>query len=445
MKRTGPLGLGAALALAAVAAAVTARPPGPETWKTKPIESFLTTGVPVVFHQDKISAMTVVGLFVPGGRAAVPEGLDGLAYLATRLTLEIPDEDKARDLMAQATRMSFVCEEDFSAVFIECLSENLEPALRVAGKIIQDPLMSGLRIGRGKELMELYAQAEEDDAVLVGGRAALAAFFQGRGYGSASYGTEKSRRSIERKDVLEFYRRHFTSQSVFFAVVSDLDPASVRALLDRHFSRFPQGERPAVPAAQPVAPAAEGVRLAKETKQTYIGRAFALPAPIADDHAMGCLLEVLIGKGPGSRLWDLRAVERLAYNVDARLTWTRGGGVLEAFLETENAKAERAEEALAASLRALRERGVTADELEATKTMAKADFLRSAETKTARVRFFGLFEVLGLGFELVSGFDAAIDGLTLDAFNAYIRTVLAPDRALRVTVGPGTAAKAPGG
>ena len=435
MTRRATRAMIAALAAAALAAGAAAGT-GPVTWKEQPRKTALTTGVPLIYHQDKASPMTVVGLIVPGGRAAVPEGLDGLAYLVTRLTLEIPDESKVRDLMAQSTRMTFLCEEDFSAVIIECLSENLEAALRVAGKIIQDPLMSGLRIGRGKEMMELGAQAEDDDAVAAASNAAMSAFFQGRGYGSSSYGTAASRKAIERKDVLDFYRRFFTSKNVFFSVVSDLDQGPVQGLLEKYFSKFPEGGRPDVAAAAPMLPADPEIRLAKETKQTYIGRAWALPAPTPEDHTKGFLVEVLAGHGPGSRLWGLRTVERLASTVESRLTWTRSAGILEAYLETENAKAGRAAEALDRVLRELWEKGISADELEATKTMAKAFFLRSAETKVERTRLLGQLEVLGLGFGHVSGLFETVDAVTLDGLNAYIRTVLDPAKALKVTVGP---------
>jgi zinc protease len=435
--------LAAALALATLSSVPLGA--GPDVWKEAPRKIALTTGIPLIYHKDKASAMTVVGLFVPGGRAAVPVGLDGLAYLVTRLTLEIPDEGKVRDLMAQATRMTFMCEEDYSVVFIECLSENLEKALQVAGKIIQDPLMSGLRIGRGKELMELFAQAQEDDAVAAGGNAALRAFFQGRGYGSSSYGSEASRRSIERKDVLAFFRRHFTSKNILFTVVSDLDLEPVRALLEKHFAKVPEGEKPEVAAAAPVLPAETEICLTKETKQTYIARAYALPAPSLADHARGFLVEVLTGNGPGSRLWGLRTSGRLAYNVDSRLTWTRNSGILEAYLETENAKAERASAALDGVLRELWEKGVGEEEFEATKTMAKAVFLRLAETKAERSRLLGQLELLGLGFEHISGIFGAVDAVTREDLDSYIRTVLDPGKALKITVGPGGTAAGQGG
>ncbi len=399
-------------------------------------KTVLKSGIPCIYHKDVASPVTVVGLVVPGGKSAVPRGLDGLAAMTTRLALEIPDEGKVRDLMAQATRMSVVCLEDHSVILIECLSENLEEALRVAGKIIQDPLISGLRVGRAKELMRLYGRAEEDDAGTAAHNAVLSRYFSGDGYGSALYGTEESLKAIGRKEVLEFFRSRFRAASVFFTVVSDLEPAPVRGLLEKYFSALPEGGPVASPVAVPALPAEKAVRLSRDTKQTFVGRAYALPAPEPGEYAKGVLAEVLIGRGPGSRLWRLRADERLAYNVGANLTWMRGAGILEVFLETENAKSIRASEALDRELEELRTGGIDAGELEATKTMAKADVLRSVEMKSGRVRLLSGFEVLGLGFDHLPRLFAAIDAVGLDDINATLRTVLAPERAVRITVGP---------
>jgi zinc protease len=435
MKRSG----GRALIVTLCAGLLTAAgPAGPDEgpWKQPPQRFPLKTGISMIYHQDKASPTTVVGLFVSGGRSAVPEGLDGLAYLTTRMTLEIPDEGKVQDLMAQATRMSLVCSEDCSIVLIECLSGNLKEALRVAAKIIQNPLMTGLRIGRAKEMMKLYAQAEEDDAVVTGHNAALKSFFQGKGYGSANYGSDASRKAIKRGDVVAFFRRFFTSKGVFFCVVTDLEQAPVQGLLEDHFSGFPGSQRADVPAPPPALPADREVVLMKETQQTYIARAYALPAPSSANQAMGYLLETLIGKGPGSRLWSLRATDKLAYNIDARLTWTRSAGILEAYMETENAKAAQADAALERALADLWEKGVTEGELETTKTMAKASFLRLVEAKSDRARILGLFEVFGLGYGYLSGIFGAIDAVTIGAMNTFIREALASDRALRVTIGP---------
>jgi predicted Zn-dependent peptidase len=155
----------------------------------------------------------------------------------------------------------------------------------------------------------------------------------------------------------------------------------------------------------------------------------------AGDWAKAYLLEVLLGKGPGSRLWDLRASGRLAYNVGTRLTWMKICGVLEAFLETENAKRDQAVSALDGILRTLHEKGVTEEELRMTRSLARAQLLRANEAKKPRAQAMGVWEVLGLGFDYLSTVFESLDAVTAAELNAFIKESLDPDKSVLVLVG----------
>lgn len=434
-----PAGLACALQ-AAGGSSGTALPNDDGPWKNPPARFVLASGVPCIYQKDASSPTTVVGLVIGGGKAAVPAGLDGLATMSTRLLLEIPDEGKVQDLMAQATRLSFVCLEDCSIIVVECLSENLEAALRVTAKIVLDPLITGLRVGRAKDLLEVNARAEDDDAVAAGRNAVFRGFFRDRGYGTPLYGTKASLALIDRKTVLSFVRRYLVKPNVLFCVQSDLEPEPVRRLLDGSFGSFPDGPAAGLPVQDPAPPEDRDIVLVKDTRETYVGRAYALPRAGLDDMARGMLLETLLGHGPGSRLWPLRLDERLAYGVDAELTWTRSAGILIARLETGRDKRARAVEALDRTLAALRENGIAGEEMEATRTMALARFLRDTEAKSPRLRLLAVLAGLGLGPEAVPDLLAAIRAVTREDLNAYARAVLDPARALRVTVGPASPA-----
>jgi zinc protease len=431
----------AGLLLAAVLAAGAAgpgRPPDPPVspWRTPPVMFDLDGGVRCLYQKDDASPTTVIGLFIGGGRASVPPGLDGLAAISTRLLLEIPDEGKVRDLMAQATRLSYVCLDDHSVVLIECLSENVEEALRVAAKIIQDPLISGLRVNRAKDLMTANGKIEADDAVTAARAAVFSALFGATGYGSALYGTKETLKAIGRKDVLAYVRRSVVKPNLFFCVESDLDRETIARLLESSFDAIPDGPAPEWPRPAPALPADRDVVLIQETKQTYLGRAYPLPRAGLADMAKGLLLETVLGKGPGSRLWSLRAEQRLAYSVDADLSWTQSSGVIIAHLETDRTKAPDAAAALDRVLEVLRKRGIPDAEMGAAKAMARARFLRAVEEKTPRLRTLGLFEVLGTGPDPAARLLAAVEAVSGAGLSAYAREVLAPERALRVTVGP---------
>jgi predicted Zn-dependent peptidase len=410
---------------------------GRSPWKSAPERFVLATGEVCLFQRDAVSPTTVIHIFVPGGKADVPPGQDGLAYLATRLTLEIPDAAVAQDLMAQATRLRLVVLEDCSIVTLECLSENLEAALRVAAAIVQDPLITGPRIENAKTAMAIHAKAESDDAVEAGHAAALGAWFGGRGYGGATFGTEASLKALSKKDIVAFHGAHFTRNAIVFSVLSDLDRDRLQPLLERSFAKLPGRAAGPSAAVGPALPESREVRLEREAKQAFVGRAFLLPAPTPSAFAKGYLLHVLLGVGPGSRLWDLRAARRLAYNVGARLTWMRPCGLLEAYLETGAEDRDRAVPALDAVLAELRRSGIGEDELAMTKSLARSHLLRSLERKAPRAQMMGEWEILGLGLGAFEGSFDGLDAVGLEEMNAFLRDVLDPARSLLVVFGGG--------
>ena len=250
------------------------------------------------------------------------------------------------------------------------------------------------------------------------------------------FGTKESLKELGKKDISAFYDRFYNRSGLLFSVCSDLEPEKIRSLLEAEFDRFPAGNESVEPPAVPALPADRRIFREKDTLQTYIARVHILPAVSPGVYARSLLLETLLGKGPGSRLWNLRIRDHLAYNVNARTTWTRGPGLLEAYLETDKAKVETAAPALAAVLGELREGGISEDELAMTKAVARSWFLRANEAKTPRAMTMGTFEILGLGSDYLAGIFDALEAVTLEEMNDFIRDVLDPAAALEVVVGP---------
>jgi predicted Zn-dependent peptidase len=365
--------------------------------------------------------------------------MDGLAYLSTRLTIELPDSDKVQKLMSQASRMGMTVREDFSLVSIECLSRHLEEALRVAAAVIQAPLYTGVRIDNIKKIMKIQARAEDDDSVSVAHRASLKAAYGPSGYGSALYGTDASLRGIDKKASRSFYNRLFTMEEIFFCVSSDLDLNTVRELLQKSFRGFPKADpyESTAPPASPVFPDEREIFHEKQATQSFVGNTFLLPPVSPRIYAKSLLLEVILGRGPGSRLWNLRSKDRLAYTVSAQITWTRNSGLLEAYLETDNDNVEKASRRLKEIFQGLAANGLSETELESNKTLTRARFLRSRERKDIQVRTMALYEILGLGLDFYSRVIDEVRSIELDEMNDFIRDILDPGNTLKVVVGPG--------
>ena len=396
----------------------------------------LENGLTLIYQKDASSAVTVVQVLIRGGQQADPYNKQGLAYLTTRLVLEIPDEKKAQNMMSQASRIYMTCYGDYSIINITSLSENLDETLDITSHIILNPLYSGLRIDLIKKQMEYRKKAQEDDAILVGHYAVLKKFFAGLGYGGSVFGSEKSLKAIKKKDIKGFYDSHFNAGNIIMASISDLEEEALCEIIEKHFTQLPSGE---AVEAKPIAgsvPEERDISIEKDTQQYFISISFLLPEVTAQNYTLAYLTEHLLGKGLNSRLWHLRSEEKLAYNVNARATQMRQAGILEAYLETDKEKKETALESLRSVLRTLYDDGITDEELEVTKTFSKASFLRDNETKTTRASNLASFEALGLGSEFLDRFSEQMDAISLEEINNYIKHILDPAKGVEVVVGP---------
>lgn len=401
------------------------------------------SGLTVVTETDGSSPVTVLEILIRGGKRADPAGREGLSYLTTRLSLEIPDEGKVRELMEKSSRYMMTSRGDESLIHIECLTEFLDDTLAVIVKILDDPLFSGLRIGHIRDFMDNQRQIEADDNPSLGRLALLDAVLGPLGYGGSVYGTKPALAGIRARDIQAFYDERTTPGNMILIAISDLGPDALESLLRRHFGRFKAGKpAPPPPTARPGAetgPPAGTTRetvIGKDTTQVFISLGYALPAVSARSYTAGILLESLLGNGPGSRLWPLRTERKLAYNINARAEAFAAGGLFAAYLETDGAKRDEARRALTEALRAVWESGVSADELAAAKAFARTDLLRANETKSRRAATLGELEGLGLGAERFAGLFSGMDSVTLAEMNAFIRETLAPERAWLVLVGP---------
>jgi predicted Zn-dependent peptidase len=361
----------------------------------------LDNGMTMISETDGTTATTAVQILVRGGKRAQPAGQEGLAFLATRLAVEIPDENKVQDLIGMASGFQVGVKGDYSFIQLECLSVQLEATLKIVAKIVSDPLFSGLRIDSVKRFAEHQGRIEEDDSVRLGHLAALQAFSGTPGYGGSVYGDKTTLSGIKGKDISEFYKKYFVAANMILAVSSDRQDAA--GLVEKAFGGFPPGPAPSPPPAVFRLPGDREISLTRETQQAFIAESFKLPELSPRNYALGLLLESILGKGPGSRLWALRTEKRLAYNVNAVATQMMGGGMIEAYLETDKNKKLEAREALRKVLADVWESGVTDGDLRAARVSVWGAFLRDNEVRPARTLNLAAFEATGLGLDLFYG------------------------------------------
>lgn len=404
---------------------------GPE-----PQAYILNNGLSVILQNDDSSASTVVQLLVRGGDRDDPPGQPGLAYLTSRLALEIPDQSKLQQLMDFGSSFSLAVSGDFSLITIRSLSRYLDEALAVAAAILAKPLFSDLRIDGVKGLMLHLQKMETDNPVACMGAVTARTFFGASAYGASRFGDASSLSKIRKKDIQAFFQTHFVAGNMVAVVISDLDADFIKPLIAQRFGGLPAGPRPAL---QPVrVRKAEPPQLAviRQSAQTHISRSVLLPELTAENFLLATLLETWLGKGIGCRLWPLRSRSDLAYGLNAEVLPYREAMLLNVAMQTDQRRAKQAQAELEQLLKAVYDNGIGAAELEAAKAFACAEFWRDNETREQRAATMAFLEGQGLSHRLAGDFGELLGKIDRDRFNDFLRTWLAPDRWFSLHIGP---------
>jgi predicted Zn-dependent peptidase len=432
-----------------------------KTWKNRPervqVENMAkSTPFSFIFHRDTSSGLTVLRIFIAGGKKAEPPGRKGLAFLTTRLSVEIPETSDVIELMTLGSSIATDVRGDYSVITVTCLSENLEETLKILTEVLKDPLFSPLRISYIKKAMEYQQKNEEDNTVLSMEREYFNVFFGDSGYGgsifgkSAEEGTQNSLKTINKKDIVDFYKIFFNRSHMVIVVSSDLSRSGLEPIMKKYFQLLPAGEAVKngaveavrLPALEKPGKGGENSEkkeffFKKENTQALISLGTLLPGMSPRHFVCASMLENLLGEGIGSKLWPLRSEMNLAYNLKAKAIQMREAGILWVYLKTDNSRKEKASDALTKILTDLYQNGVSAEEFAATKIRTRAYFLRSNETKETRTFYLGLFEQIGPGFKFLEDFFSAIETVTPAEFNNYIKEILKPERLVKIVIGPG--------
>jgi predicted Zn-dependent peptidase len=151
--------------------------------------------------------------------------------------------------------------------------------------------------------------------------------------------------------------------------------------------------------------------------------------------ALSYLLNVLMGKGTYSRLWQLRQKEKLAYAIRSKANLMLYGGTFSAYVEVNHEIQKKALELLKNEFKNLVENGVSEQELETAKINSIASFLRENESKSKKAFTFGYFEILGLGYEYPNKFFNLVDNINSNEINIFLKKWLNPEYKIEIVIG----------
>jgi zinc protease len=415
-----------------------------------PVVYTRSDGMTVWLLERRTMPLVAVDLVVPAGSARDPEGKGGLALAtanmldegaAGRGALEI-----ARDIDALGASLSTGAYADYAYVHLLSLSKNFPQAAEIMRDVVVKPRFLPAEWTRVHALWlnDLRARQSDPDAVcsVVAQRFAFPA---GHAYGHPTSGTLASAATVGLADVKKFYAESYRPDAATFVAVGDIGRAELDGLLDRLYG----GWRPAAGTATasggtkavPDAPSKAGRRVVlvdrPEAPQAVV--AFARRGVAGGDPDAPPLVRVnaALGGSFTSRLnQTLREEHGWSYGAKSRFSFAVQKGIFVAQAAVHTEHTGEAVKALLGEIEALARDGLTNEELEKTRMIARADLVDVYETNDGIARRLARYAAARLGAEHEAKASARLDGASKEELRRLAASYLSTSDGVVVVVGP---------
>jgi len=423
----------AALAAAALVAFATA-----PAQATK-IERLTTAGgIEIWLVRDPTVPLIAIDFAFRGGSAQDPKDKPGTANMVASLldegAGELDDRTFHERLERKAIELQFQASRDYLRGTLRTLKDNIDEAFDLLRLALNTPRFDAGPIERIRSQIMSQLQRQSTNPNDISSRAWWSTAFPDHPYGRQVTGELQSVPRIAADDLKSYARRVLARGTVKIAVVGDIDPATIGALIDKTFGTLPA--QPELAPVPDVEPQGLGRRLVTELDVpqavvTFGSRGVRRSDP---DFMAAYIVNHILGGGSfSSRLYrEVREKRGLAYGVYDSLVWFQHAAVLIGGTATRADATADTIEVIEREIRIMAEQGPTQEELEKAKTYLKGSFALGLDTSTKIANQLVQMQIDNLGIDYIERRPALIDAVTLpDAKRAAKRLL---DAGLLVTV-----------
>ncbi|MEJ8839433.1 M16 family metallopeptidase [Ramlibacter sp. AN1133] len=406
------LPLAAALPLALLPAAH-GQIAGPAPAQEKPLQYQLPNGMTVIIKPDRRAPTAVHMVYVRVGAMDEVDGTTGVAHVLEHMmfkgTPTTGPGEFSRKVAALGGRENAFTTKDQTGYFQQIPANRLEDVVKLESDRFAHNQWADDEFKRELEVVKEERRSRTEDnprGLLYEQLSAVA--YQASPYRRPVVGWMSDLDAMTPADAREFYRRWYVPANAAVIIAGDVDPAKVRALVDKYYGSIPaKAVPPRKPREEPVQKGIRRLEFKAPAEQSYVALAFKVPqlksfdkTPENDDALALTVLSGVLDGYEGARLDRAltQGPDRVADSVDAgNGLWGRGPQMFTlAGVPAAGKTPEQVEAALRAEVARVAREGVSPAELQRVKTRWIAGEIYKLDSVMNQARELGSAWVMGL-------------------------------------------------
>ena len=389
----------------------------------------LTNGLEVVVIPDHRAPVVTHMVWYKVGGADETPGKSGLAHFLEHLMFKGTEKNPAGSFSADVAEIggqeNAFTASDYTGFYQRVPREHLKEMMT-----LEADRMTGLVLTDDVVRPELNVVLEEQNMRIANNPSARlgvqmdAALYLNHPYGRPVIGWRPEIEQLTRDDALAFYRRFYTPNNAVVIVAGDVTADEVKADAEATFGKV-AARAEIAPRNRPKEPAQEAPRTVtladSKVEQPSLTRDYLVPSETTAKPGESEALDVLahiIGSGTNSRLYRTLVVDKgIALNAGAYYSGTAlDYGKFGVFGSPKpGVTLHEVEDGIDAVLADVIAHGVTAEELDRSKTKLIADAVYAQDNQATLARWYGEALTTGQTVAIVQAWPDQIHAVTADA------------------------------
>jgi zinc protease len=360
----------------------------------------LDNGLKVILEENRNAPVVALQIWVKVGSGDEKDDQAGMSHFIEHMLFKGTEKRKVREMAREIESLggsiNAYTSYDQTVYHITIASRYAGTGLDILADAIQHSTFEPLELEREREVVLEEVRMGQDDPSRKLFIQTMATLYQQHPYRRPIIGYEKTVRSIQRDQMISFFKRWYRPNRMVFVAVGDFDLTEMERKVREAFKDFnPSMEEIRERIEEPVTKKFQSLVTPGNFKETYLQMAVPISSVKHEDTPALDALSHILGGGEASRLVQKVKLEKgLVHSISASSFTPRDPGafIVGATLPPENL--EKAVEAILEEIIHLGQEGATAEELNRVKVNVESDLIYERQTVQGEARKLGYYEVM---------------------------------------------------
>ncbi|HLY63279.1 MAG TPA: pitrilysin family protein [Terriglobia bacterium] len=407
---------------------------------TKVKKEVLSNGLTIITEPMPAVRSVSVGIWLKTGSRHERESENGISHFIEHMLFKGTKNRSAEEIARSADSIgghldAFTAKET-TGFSIKALDEHVPRAFEILSDLVKNPLLRPEDIAKESQVIQEEIKMVEDTPDDLVHEIFTGRYWKGHALGRPILGTRRTVAGFDRRELLSFFRRHYTPNIMLITAAGHLQHDRIVELVSREFGNAHSGQNMNDGHA-PVPHPNIVLRRKKTLEQAHV--CIGTPAyHQSHEKRYACfILNTVLGGGMSSRLFqNIREKRGLAYAVFSGISSFRDTGCLNVYAGTSTANARQVVDLTLEEFHQLKSKSLPDDEVQRAKDYLKGSMLLSLESTPSRMSNLARQEMIFGRHISLDEIAAGIDAVTTEDVRQVARELFVRDEIALTILGP---------